>query len=134
MSLPFFYHLGNSGGLSFVRAASMARGPDELLAINDAPDLEAAKPRLAGGGAGLRFAFGHAVYLAEPWIADRYEVTLLRWPLAVFCANAIYSHERPECAAQLPGVFAIADHLSRLRACLDHLERGGENYLAPLIK
>ncbi|MCC7047657.1 MAG: hypothetical protein IT562_13170 [Alphaproteobacteria bacterium] len=141
MALPFYYHIGNSGGLSFVRAAVRAKGVaaaalDEVLEINNEMDLELARAdKLAPEHiARLQFAAGHAVYLAEPWIADRYELTILRWPTAVFCANIVYVHENPD---SLPSshpfidLFAIADHHDRMRAYLDHLDQGGVNVLWP---
>ena len=125
MSVPFFFHIGNTGGLSFARAAADMRNAARILFINDAADLDRARPRLAPGAVDrIAFAFGHAIYLAEPWIADRYEMTMLRWPQAVFCANSIYAHEHPPYA--LPEIHGIADLHQRLRAYLDHLERGGE--------
>lgn len=128
MRVPFFFHIGNTGGLSFARAAADLTDLATVLFVNDAADLDKAMPRLAVDRIGrITFALGHSIQLAEPWIADRYEITMLRWPQALFCANSIYAHEHPPYA--LPVIDAIADHHRRLRAYLGHLERGGSSTL-----
>lgn len=135
MALPFYYHIGNTGGLSFMGACGAYGARDHVLDVNSAEDLDRQLHKLAPDHvAKLTFAGGHAVYLAEPHIPDRYEITMLRWPLAVFCADAVYHHETPECAASLPDVFTIADPHERLRAQLDHRARGAHAPLPTLLQ
>lgn len=124
MPLPFFYHLGNTGGLSFARALDGEDIRADLLDLNSPEELERLKASLTPAFvAGLTFAKGHQVYLAEPWIHDRYDMTLLRWPLAVFSAQAVYGHEKGGDAG-LPAAFAGADHATRLGKYLDLVEEG----------
>jgi hypothetical protein len=124
MPIPFFYHAGNCGGNSFYRAVGAMRGTDDILLINDEADFERARPRLTPDFVPrLTIAIGHAIHLADPWFPERYEMTMIRWPLAVFCADNVYAYEHPPYA--VPEIFGLDDHHERLRAYLDHLEGGG---------
>ncbi len=133
MQLPFFFHVGNSGGNSFFRAVGAFRlAEDEILVINNDAEFQQQRPRLRPELVSrLSFALGHAIHLAEPWAQDRYEMTMLRWPQAVFCANSVFSHEHPPYDP-LPEIWAIEDDHERLRAYLGHLERGGTTHGAML--
>lgn len=125
MRVPFFFHIGNAGGLSLVHAVADPRRAGRVLAVNDAEDLDRVRPRLTPEVVGrIEFVFGHVVHLAEPWFPDRYELTMLRWPLALLCANSVYAHEHPPY--HLPAIHGIADHVERLRAYLEHLRLGGD--------
>ncbi len=133
MPLPFFYHVGNSGGNSFYRAVGASGTAEDVLVINDEADFRRQRHRLEPGPAArLAFALGHSIHLAEPWLADRYEMTMLRWPQAVFCADSIFAHENPGYDT-IPEVWAIEDPHDRLRAYLDHVDRGGPNFLRPTV-
>lgn len=135
MPLPFFYHLRNAGGNSFFRAVGSLRvEDDDILVINDEGEFARQRHRLEPAPVSrLTFALGHAIHLAEPWIADRYEMTMLRWPQAVFCADSINAHEHPPYSA-IPEIWGIADDHARLRAYLHHLENGGaHHHLRPVV-
>lgn len=128
MPLPLYFHIGNSGGLSFVRAvgaASSAGARDDVLEVNTQAELERERRKLTPEGlAKLIFGYGHAIHLAEPYVSERYDMTILRWPQGVLSANALYAHENPSNTI-IPEVFAAPDHAARLRRYLDHLDAGG---------
>ncbi len=135
MRLPVFYHFRNSGGNSFLRALGAFRAADDdILVVNDEAELEPQRHRLRPEALGrLTFAFGHRIYLADPWLPDRYEVTMLRWPQAVFCADGITYHEQmPEWSMR--DVWRTEDPLGRLRAYLDRLEGGGPCELTSVVQ
>ena len=133
MPLPVYFHVGSSGGNSFIRAIGAARVGDDILVINYNTDFEQQRHRLEPEPVSrLTFALGHAIHLAEPWLKDRYEITMLRWPQAMFCSDSVWYHENPPYE-DIPEIWGIKDHHERLRAYLAHREAGGANYSPTLI-
>lgn len=126
MPLPCFFHIGNAGGNSLVGAMGGFAKRDDILIINLVSEFEAIKPRLTPDYvARLSFVLGHGVHYADPWITNRYDMAMLRWPRAHFNANVIYYNEHPD-QSQLPHIFGVTDPFERLRTYLDYLEKGGE--------